>query len=69
MRTLLLVGLRGRWRGRSPPSPGAAAIDTEINRAIEKQLIPGAVVEIGHDGAVVYRKAYGSRALVPKRNR
>src|SRR5437588_3182454 len=46
---------------------GASALDAEINRAIERQLIPGAVVLIGHGGAVVYRNAYGSKALVPKR--
>jgi uncharacterized protein YbbC (DUF1343 family)/CubicO group peptidase (beta-lactamase class C family) len=44
-----------------------AQIDTEINRAIDKQLIPGAVVQIGHNGAVIYREAFGSRALVPKK--
>ncbi|MGI8746290.1 MAG: exo-beta-N-acetylmuramidase NamZ domain-containing protein [Bryobacteraceae bacterium] len=46
--------------------PSAAALDMEINRAIERQLIPGAVLIVGHHGAIVYRKAYGSRALVPK---
>ena len=30
-------------------------------------LIPGAVLIVGHDGKVVHRKAYGSRALVPSR--
>ena len=33
----------------------------------EDGLIPGAVLLVGHDGAVVYRKAYGERALIPKR--
>jgi uncharacterized protein YbbC (DUF1343 family)/CubicO group peptidase (beta-lactamase class C family) len=47
--------------------PGAEALDAEINSAVSRQLIPGAVVEVGHNGVVVYRKAYGSRALVPKR--
>jgi uncharacterized protein YbbC (DUF1343 family) len=44
-----------------------AQIDTEINRAIDKQSIPGAVVQIGHNGAVIYREAFGSQALVPKK--
>src|ERR1700694_4030986 len=48
------------------PFSGTAALDAEINRAIERQLIPGAVLVIGHQGAIVYRNAYGSRALVPK---
>jgi uncharacterized protein YbbC (DUF1343 family)/CubicO group peptidase (beta-lactamase class C family) len=47
--------------------PGAADTDREIERAIHGGLIPGAVVLIGHDGQVVYQKAYGSRALVPRR--
>src|SRR5205807_7887041 len=48
------------------PFSGASALDTEIGRAIERQLIPGAVAVIGHQGAVVYRQAYGSKALIPK---
>ena len=31
--------------------------------------MPGAVVLIGHDGKVVYRKAFGSRALLPRRQK
>ena len=50
-----------------PAFSGAEALDREITAAIEHQLIPGAVVEIGHQGAVVYKQAYGSRALIPKR--
>ena len=49
------------------PFPSAGALDNAINSAIERELIPGAVVLIGHRGTIVYRKAYGSRALVPKR--
>ena len=46
---------------------GAAAVDREVERAIQDGLIPGAVVLIGHDGRVLYQKAYGSRALIPHR--
>lgn len=46
---------------------GAAAVDEQINRAVSTGLIPGAVLLIGHDGQVVYRKAYGERALIPAR--
>lgn len=41
------------------------AIDAVIGQAIQDKLIPGAVVLVGHNGQIVYRKAYGSRALVP----
>src|SRR5258708_19538809 len=46
---------------------GAAAADEQINHAVSTGLIPGAVLLIGHDGQVVYRKAYGERALIPPR--
>jgi uncharacterized protein YbbC (DUF1343 family)/CubicO group peptidase (beta-lactamase class C family) len=50
-----------------PTFPGAAAVDEQINNAVQDGLIPGAVLLIGHDGQVVYRKAYGERSLIPAR--
>src|ERR1019366_7488094 len=44
---------------------GSADLDAAINQAIREDKLPGAVVLVGHDGKVVYRKAYGNRALVP----
>jgi uncharacterized protein YbbC (DUF1343 family) len=44
-----------------------AVLDPIVNGAIAGQEIPGAVLVVGHDGQVVYRKAYGSRALEPRR--
>jgi uncharacterized protein YbbC (DUF1343 family)/CubicO group peptidase (beta-lactamase class C family) len=44
---------------------GGPAIDAAVNQAIEQGRLPGAVVLIGHDDQVVYRKAYGKRALAP----
>src|SRR5215472_12064634 len=44
---------------------GAADLDRTIEQAIKEDKIPGAVLLIGHNGNVVYRKAYGRRALVP----
>src|SRR5271165_3827774 len=46
---------------------GGAAVDTQIDQAVSDQLIPGAVLLIGHNSEIVYRKAYGSRALIPSR--
>ncbi|MGA8028890.1 MAG: exo-beta-N-acetylmuramidase NamZ domain-containing protein [Bryobacteraceae bacterium] len=42
-------------------------VDAIINDAVQTGLIPGAVLVIGHNGQVVYRNAYGSRALIPQR--
>ncbi|HZU28576.1 MAG TPA: exo-beta-N-acetylmuramidase NamZ domain-containing protein [Bryobacteraceae bacterium] len=46
---------------------GAADADAAIEQAVKEELIPGAVLVVGHDGQVVYRKAYGWRALIPAR--
>ena len=42
-------------------------IDRAVAEAIERKDVPGAVVLVGRRGRVVWRKAYGSRALVPAR--
>jgi uncharacterized protein YbbC (DUF1343 family)/CubicO group peptidase (beta-lactamase class C family) len=46
---------------------GSAALDAAVEQSVRDGLIPGAVVVVGHDGKIVHRKAYGSRALVPVR--
>jgi uncharacterized protein YbbC (DUF1343 family)/CubicO group peptidase (beta-lactamase class C family) len=43
------------------------AVDAIIQQAISDGNIPGAVLVVGHNGRVAYRKAYGSRALEPRR--
>ncbi|MBI2682087.1 MAG: DUF1343 domain-containing protein [Acidobacteriales bacterium] len=40
-------------------------VDAVIEQAIAQDHIPGAVLLVGHKGRVVYRKAYGMRALEP----
>ena len=47
--------------------PGGPALDDAINQAVTQGRIPGAVVLVGHRGEIVYRKAYGSRALLPEK--
>jgi uncharacterized protein YbbC (DUF1343 family)/CubicO group peptidase (beta-lactamase class C family) len=42
-------------------------VDAILNDAVASGLIPGAVLAIGHNGEVVYRRAYGSRTLIPRR--
>jgi uncharacterized protein YbbC (DUF1343 family) len=43
------------------------AIDGEVEREIKQQHLPGAVVLIARNGGVVWRKAYGARAVEPAR--
>jgi uncharacterized protein YbbC (DUF1343 family)/CubicO group peptidase (beta-lactamase class C family) len=43
------------------------AVDAVIEQAVHDSTIPGAVLIVGHDGQVIYRKAYGWRALEPRR--
>jgi uncharacterized protein YbbC (DUF1343 family)/CubicO group peptidase (beta-lactamase class C family) len=42
-------------------------LDKIIQEGIEDREIPGAVLLVSHDGVVVYRKAFGSRSLEPRR--
>jgi uncharacterized protein YbbC (DUF1343 family)/CubicO group peptidase (beta-lactamase class C family) len=42
------------------------AVDSVIQQAIADGNIPGAVLIVGHNGVVIYRKAYGRRALEPR---
>lgn len=52
---------------QSASSHGAAFanVDQIMNAAVARGTIPGGVVLVGHDGAVVYRKAFGMRSLEP----
>lgn len=47
------------------PLPNSADVDAILNQAIRDNRIPGAVLLVGHKSEIVYRKAYGNRALVP----
>lgn len=37
-----------------------------VEEAIQSGATPGAVVEVGHDGRIVYRHAFGNRTLLPQ---
>ena len=57
----------------APATPTAAdqarfaPLDALLREAVEKGDAPGAVLLVAHNGAVVYRKAYGNRAIEPAR--
>lgn len=46
-----------------PPSADFPMISKLMNDAIAADRLPGAVVFVGHDGKVVFHRAYGSRKL------
>jgi uncharacterized protein YbbC (DUF1343 family)/CubicO group peptidase (beta-lactamase class C family) len=66
---MLLAAVCAQVAGARHPATlaGLSGVDSVIEQAVADGNIPGAVLIVGHDGAVVYRKAYGSRALEPKR--
>src|SRR5512132_467440 len=47
------------------PLAMALALDAAARDAVAVGDVPGAVVVVGQDGSVLYRRATGSRALVP----
>ena len=71
--TILLLGtLASAPHARAQqPAPATAseadfsAVDQAINDAIAAHQLPGAVLVVGHGGHVVYRHAYGNRAIEP----
>jgi uncharacterized protein YbbC (DUF1343 family)/CubicO group peptidase (beta-lactamase class C family) len=44
-----------------------ADVDSVIEQSIAKDEIPGGVLLVGSRGRIVWRKAYGSRSILPKR--
>jgi uncharacterized protein YbbC (DUF1343 family)/CubicO group peptidase (beta-lactamase class C family) len=66
---LLALAVAGSLVAAVPGPPKLSDVDAIINRAIAKNELPGAVLLVAHRGRIVYRKAYGERALVPHRER
>jgi CubicO group peptidase (beta-lactamase class C family) len=48
-------------------SPNLGVLDSILQSSIQNHEIPGAVLLVGHDGHVIYRKAFGDRSLEPAR--
>ncbi|HEX5483207.1 MAG TPA: exo-beta-N-acetylmuramidase NamZ domain-containing protein [Terriglobia bacterium] len=67
----LVAGSRRNLSSQSPQETSSsisqqlASIAPVVEEAIQKGQMPGAVVEIGHDGRVVYRRAFGDRTHIP----
>ncbi len=47
------------------PQPDFSAIDYLLADALAAKKLPGAVIQVGHSGHVVFEKAYGNRAEDP----
>ncbi len=66
---MLLVSLLSRLASaataKTTNPPKLAVLDSIVLDAIHDHQIPGAVLLVGHNGKVVYRKAFGNRALEP----
>jgi uncharacterized protein YbbC (DUF1343 family)/CubicO group peptidase (beta-lactamase class C family) len=64
---LLLALMTPAWSAEPAQKASFANIDTIVQQAVDEGKMPGAVVLVGHDGKVVFRKAYGFRSLEPTR--
>ena len=71
---LCQVSLRAAEPSRPPSLAGAdlsearlRSLQEVVEEAIEAKKCPGAVILIGHQGRVVYRKAFGHSSLVPEK--
>jgi uncharacterized protein YbbC (DUF1343 family)/CubicO group peptidase (beta-lactamase class C family) len=63
---LMAILLSAPAFSQSPLDSRLAVLDSIVNDAIAQRQIPGAMLIVGHDGKVVYRKDFGSRALEPR---
>jgi uncharacterized protein YbbC (DUF1343 family)/CubicO group peptidase (beta-lactamase class C family) len=65
---ILCVSLSSALDAKRPPvAVHLKSADAVIEQSIRDGNIPGAVLLVWHNGHVVYRKAYGHRALEPRR--
>ena len=63
---LLLIAHRLPLTAQAMNAAKLKQIDAAVNAAIAAKKLPGAVVIVGHNGKIVYRQAFGNRALVPQ---
>ena len=63
----LFPALAAAATAKAAVAPRLAVLDAIILDAIHDHQTPGAVLLVGHNGHVIYRKAFGNRALEPRR--
>ncbi len=60
--------LRAETKAATPQATALhATLDPLMEQSVADGTIPGGVLLVGHNGRIVYRKAFGSRALEPAR--
>ena len=64
---LLTASGFGLGKRTSASDERLSVVDSIVKDAIHDGQVPGAVVLVWHDGQVIYRKAFGNRALEPRR--
>jgi uncharacterized protein YbbC (DUF1343 family)/CubicO group peptidase (beta-lactamase class C family) len=64
---ILLAAALSRPAAPEFSAPRLAAIDSAVGESISRGELPGAVVLVGSRDRVVFRKAYGNRAVLPAR--
>jgi uncharacterized protein YbbC (DUF1343 family)/CubicO group peptidase (beta-lactamase class C family) len=70
--TVLAFGIvsspaHAQTKKQSAIAPRLGVLDSIVSDAIHSGQVPGAVLLVWHNGMVVYRKAFGNRALEPRR--
>src|SRR4051794_40845910 len=64
---IVLFAISAFAAGAAPTGQKVAVVDAIVQDAIHDGQIPGAVLLIWHNDQVIYRKAFGHRALEPRR--
>jgi uncharacterized protein YbbC (DUF1343 family)/CubicO group peptidase (beta-lactamase class C family) len=63
---LLWIGCCAPGFTQENTAPSLNVLDSIVQTSIQNHEMPGAVLLVGHDGHVIYRKAFGNRSLEPK---
>jgi CubicO group peptidase (beta-lactamase class C family) len=61
----LFLSISFSLRAQQAASPDFSSMDRIMAAALQAKKVPGAVILVGHDGQVVFEKAYGNRATIP----
>jgi CubicO group peptidase (beta-lactamase class C family) len=62
---VLILSLSMQLRAQQTSAPDFSSIDRIMDAALKANTVPGAVVFVGHDGHIVFHKAYGNRSTIP----